>query len=255
MARPTRPAPRELTVVGSRKVTPNMLRLTLGGPGMAGFPPDQAGGYVKLQIRVQGQDKPVVRTYTIRAQRDEEIDVDFALHGLREGTAGPATDWALQARPGDTIMVGGPGPAKPLAEGAGRYLILGDMTALPAISVNLENLPADAQGIAILEVQSEEDKQEIAHPEGVEIRWLINPEPGQHPVRVEVAMREIAWPEDSPYAWVASEFSTMRAMRRYLREERGLGPNALYISSYWKHGLTEESHKIVKRDDAESLSA
>lgn len=255
MAPPNRPAPRELTVIGSCKVTPNMLRLTLGGPGMASFPTDRAGGYVKLQIRVQGQDRPVVRTYTIRAQRADEIDVDFALHGLAEGTAGPATDWALQARPGDTIMVGGPGPAKPLPAGASSYFIVGDMTALPAISVNLENLPADARGVAILEVQSEGDRQKIAHPEGVEIHWLVNPEPGQHPELVDKAVRQVAWPGGSLYSWVASEFSTMRAMRGYLRGERGLGPDALYISSYWKHGLTEESHKIIKREDADTVSA
>lgn len=252
MAPPNRPAPRELTVIGSRKVTPNMLRLTLGGPGMASFQPNCAGGYVKLQIRVQGQDKPVVRTYTIRAQRPEEIDVDFALHGLAEGVSGPATDWALQAQPGDAIMVGGPGPAKPLIEGASDYLVLGDMTALPAISVNLEQLPADAQGIALIEIQSEGDKQELALPPGVELRWLVNPEPGCHAEAVATAVRALPAPGPGTHAWVASEFSTMRAMRTYLREECGMGPDRLYISSYWKHGLTEESHKVVKREDAEA---
>ena len=255
MAQSHRPAPREMTVIGSRQLTPNMLRLTLGGPGLAGFPSGQAGSYVKLQIRVQGQDNPVVRTYTIRAQRADEIDVDFALHGLAEGTAGPATDWALQARPGDTIMVGGPGPAKPLPDHAGSYLVVGDMTALPAISVNLENLPPDARGLAILEIQSEEDRQDIDHPDGVEIRWLVNPAPGQQPEKVDAAVRHIEWPDGAAYAWVASEFKTMRALRDYLRGERGLGPDALYISSYWKHGLTEESHKIIKRADAETLGA
>jgi len=44
----------------------------------------------------------------------------------------------------------------------------------------------------------------------------------------------------------------MQALRAYLRDERGLGPDRLYISSYWKSGLTEEAHKLAKREDAEA---
>ena len=42
----------------------------------------------------------------------------------------------------------------------------------------------------------------------------------------------------------------MRLTRQYLREERGLGPAQLYISSYWKLGLGEEKHREIKRADA-----
>lgn len=119
-----------------------MLRLTLGGKGMSGYPSGQKGGYVKLMFRpVVDGGKSVVRTYTIRDQRLGELDVDFALHVDAEGQAGPATRWALAAQPGDVIDVGGPGPAKPLPPGFGTYLVAGDMTALPAISANLEALP------------------------------------------------------------------------------------------------------------------
>ena len=60
------------------------------------------------------------------------------------------------------------------------------------------------------------------------------------------------WPEGDVYAWAACEFSSMKALRSYLREERGLGADSLYISSYWKSGLTEEDHKLAKREDAEA---
>ena len=43
----------------------------------------------------------------------------------------------------------------------------------------------------------------------------------------------------------------MKALRSLLRDERGLGPDQLYISSYWKSGLTEDAHKVVKREDAQ----
>ena len=46
----------------------------------------------------------------------------------------------------------------------------------------------------------------------------------------------------------------MKLLREYLRAERGLGTDRLYISSYWKQGLVEDDHRDIKRSDAASLS-
>lgn len=225
-----------------------MLRVTLGGPGLAGFP-DAVGGYVKLALPGDG-GKPQIRTYTIAAQREGEIDCDFALHGLTgTGHAGPATQWAIDCAPGDTIAVGGPGPAKPLPPGLGFYLIAGDMTAIPAIAANLAALPADARGVAVIEVMSEDDRRDLPRPAGMELRWVVVPQPGSNPAALADTVRSVEWPGEV-YGWAACEFSAMQRLRAYLRDERGLGPDALYISSYWKSGLTEEAHKVVKREDA-----
>lgn len=251
MAPPNRPPPRELEVLSRLQITPNMLRLTLGGPGLDGFPAGQAGGYVKLRLPIEG-GKIVVRTYTIRAQRADAIDVDFALHAAEDGADGPATSWALAAQVGDRIELGGPGAAKLLPDGHDFYLLVGDMTALPAISVNLELLPADARGLAVIEILADADRQDLVHPEGVEIRWLVNPHPGTGLV-LPAEVGTVEWPAGNPYAWSASEFSAMQGLRRILRDEQQLGPDRLYISSYWKSGLTEEAHKVIKSEDALNL--
>ena len=53
-----------------------MIRVSLGGPGLAGFPPDFAGGYVKLMLApATAGGKPVVRTYTIRHQAEDAIAI------------------------------------------------------------------------------------------------------------------------------------------------------------------------------------
>lgn len=248
-----RPLPRTMTVLNRRTVSPSMIRVTLGGEGMIGYPEGQDGGYVKLIFPPSsGQSKPVVRTYTIRAQRADSIDIDFALHGTKNAISGPATSWAMNVQQGETIEVGGPGAAKPLPEGFDFYLLAGDMTALPAISVNLEKLDRGAKGFAVIEVQREEDCIAIDAPLGVAIRWLVNPEPGQQPQLLVDALRTFGWPAGRIYSWVASEFSAMRLMRTYLREEKALPPTELYISSYWKCGVNEDSHKIAKREDAEA---
>lgn len=244
-----RPPPRTAMVSRVAPVTTNMLRISLGGDGLRDFPAGQKGGYVKLMLRAQDQIRPVVRTYTIRDQRVGEIDIDFALHAV-DGQAGPATRWALAARPGDEIAIGGPGPAKPLPAGFDRYFVAGDMTALPAIAANLESLNANAQGFAAIEITHESDRQELRAPKGMAIRWLVNPEPGSRPDLLEAALREQAWPPGETYAWAACEFSAMRRLRDLLRDERDLRPEQLYLSSYWKSGLSEENHKIAKREDA-----
>tara|TARA_R100000365_G_C2746918_1_gene76429 strand:- start:4484 stop:5221 length:738 start_codon:yes stop_codon:yes gene_type:complete len=237
-------------VVRSGPVTPNMFRVRLGGSSIAALPADCAGGYLKLRIPTT-EGKSATRTYTIRAQGPDYIDIDFALHVAAE-LSGPATAWALAARPGDTLEAGGPGPSKPLPEGHGSYIIAGDMTALPAISVNLETLSDEARADAFVEVQSEDDIQDLDVPRGVRLHWLVNPSPGAEPHLLENAIRELTWPSDLSYAWVATEFKAMKNVRTYLRSERSLSPQDLYISSYWKRGLVEDDHRIVKSADAKS---
>ena len=251
MTTANRPAPRVLTVLATTQVSPNMRRIALGGAGLADFPAGQQGGYVKLRLPLS-DGKTAVRTYTIRAQRADALDIDFALHAeTASGHAGPATEWALSAEPGATIEVGGPGPAKPLPAGYDAYLLAGDMTALPAIAVNLAALPADARGHAVIEVMSDDDRLDLPRPAGVSLDYLIAPQPGLQPHALAEALAAREWPQGSVYAWAACEFSAMKALRSLLRDERGLGPDQLYISSYWKSGLTEDAHKVVKREDAQ----
>lgn len=250
-----RPEPKVFEVVSTSMVTPNMLRVSLGGAALADFPAGQDGGYLKLRIPgAAPSDKPFVRTYTIRRQTAEVLDIDFVLHGDK-GSGGPAVSWALTAKPGDKIAAGGPGPAKLLPQEADWYLVAGDMTALPAMAVAIEALPEHAVGHAVIEIQTEADRQDFRHPEGFEIQWLVNPEPGDGPDLFDEAIRSVPWRQGEVYAWCATEFEEMRRARAYLRGERGLSPAQLYISSYWKQGLVEDQHREVKYADSVAAPA
>jgi NADPH-dependent ferric siderophore reductase len=247
----SKPAPRPYTVLNRQLVTPHMLRLTLGGEGMASFPADQESAYVKLMVP-DGQDergnaRTTPRTYTVRHQRDGEIDVDVVLHA----DGGPAAVWAAAAKPGDTIPIGGPGPVKRLPDAVDWYLLVGDMTSLPAIGANLERLPAHARGYVIVEVTSAADIQGFELPDGIRIDWLINSHPGSDSDRLVDALQKIDWLPGTPGVWVACEFSAMRKLRRHLIDDRGVDKREMYISSYWKLGASEDGHRVVKREDAE----
>ncbi|MEP1446282.1 MAG: siderophore-interacting protein [Paraglaciecola sp.] len=245
----TRPAPRNLVVINSRYITPNMLRITLGGEEMGDFPADQDSAYVKLMFPKADGGRPIMRTYTVRSQTENSIDVDFALHEAK----GPASSWAVGAKVGDKIIVGGPGPKKLLNQDADWIIISGDMTALPAISVNLALLPKDTKGYAVLEVVDEADIQELAHPDNVQLIWVVN-NPSANTEVLPLLERIKALPqlEGSLSVWVACEFSTMKAIRKYLRNTFELPKSHFYTSSYWKLGVCEDEHKIAKKEDAES---
>jgi NADPH-dependent ferric siderophore reductase len=240
---------RTFTVLDKTEITPNMLRLILGGEAMRDFPPDQGSAYVKLCFDQPHSERPLLRTYTIRSQRADSVAIDF----VRHGDGGPALRWAEAAAPGETIDIGGPGPKKLVDPAADWFLLIGDMAALPAIAANMEILPRDARGYAVIEVIEPGDIQDLPVPAGLDIRWVVNPHPGQSCGALYNAVRDLTWLPGEPSVWCACEFNSMRALREHLRNERGVSRQQLYISSYWQHGSNEEAHKETKRVDADTV--
>jgi len=243
---------RELKVISVQEVSQRYRRITLGGDQLSGFPADEDGGYIKLCFQDSRFQSPQLRTYTIRSTRiaQLEIDVDFVLHD----DGGPASSWAKQAEVGSTIEISGPGPKKLVDVGADWFLFAGDMTALPAICVNLEHLPENAEGHIVIEVPSESDIQAITKPSGMVIEWTVNAQPGQNPGLLVSAVKAIAWRKGVPGIWSACEFKAMKELRRYYMKDREIDRKKFYISSYWKHGVREDEHKLIKKTDADRNS-
>lgn len=247
-----KPAPRQLEVLDYRDVTSHMRRITFGGAGYANFPPDVEGSYIKLFFDHDGQ-APTVRTYTVRHQRhsEGEIDVDFVLHG--DDDNGVASTWAVDVTVGDVLTVGGPGPGRMINTDADWYFLAGDMTALPALSVNLALLPAHARGYVVIEVLSEADRQNLSVPTGMGIHWVVNPHSATAPALFLDKVTSLPWLQGEAAVWAACEFNNMRALRHYFKQQRQVGKQKLYVSSYWKNGSTEDQHKRIKREDADTI--
>lgn len=256
--RPTgRSGPRILVVQKAWHLTPNMIRVTFSGSELDGFPKDRAGANCKLMFPEEGESRddfairiangkpPVRRTYTVRDYRADvqELDIDFVDHG----DTGPASKWASAARAGDFLAFGGPGPAKVTDYSADWYLIGADLSALPVAAVTLEAMPRDAKGLALFEVPSLEDQQEIDAPVGIEVHWLLHPTASVPSRAQEDFIRSLPWPEGRVQTCIAGESGVIRSLRGFLHQEKKVPREDTYISGYWKIGLIEDEHQRLKR--------
>ncbi|MBT5332287.1 MAG: siderophore-interacting protein [Porticoccaceae bacterium] len=239
--------PRQARVVGVRELSPNMRRVSLVGDDLEDFPEGQESGYVKLLLKHQGEE--VRRSYTIRRfeSQSKTLHLDF----MRHADGGPASAWAESVEIGQEISLVGPGAKKLLDFDADWFLLAGDMTALPAISVNIEQLPKDAKGYVAIELLSEADKQDLPVPEGVELHWVVNERPNRDSFPLLDKVKEFEFLAGKPSMWVAGEFHTSRAIRRYLKLEKGVQRDELYASSYWHLGLSDDQHKVAKQSDTD----
>jgi len=152
------------------------LLLPTEGGGLAAMP--LADDWYSAWRDLGNEVRPAMRTYTVREVRPDasEFDVDIALHGR----IGPASSWALDAMPGDEVIVCVPHTGyagdfhggvdwRPPADVA-QLLIAADETALPAVSGIFERLDPDARGIAVVEVPHADDARALSRPPaGVEL--------------------------------------------------------------------------------------
>ncbi|MGM0855762.1 MAG: siderophore-interacting protein [Pseudomonadota bacterium] len=205
----------DITLARRTQVSASLVRFTFTGPEisqMATYAPDQrvklffpeGDGSLDPVFEIAKLDehdwysayralpdaqRPAARTYTIRALRPEqaEVDVEFVLHGDN----GPASRWAMRARPGDRLAMTAPaanaeGPKlgyewKP-PQGVRRILIIADETALPAaagILETLDELPLKPRVEALFEVPRRDDAQPL--PQAAKLHWLArDAEPNCH---------------------------------------------------------------------------
>ncbi len=252
-----KPQPKTLVVTDTETITSNMQRITLQGEALSHFPRDCEGSYIKLLFNDMGgadlsilseDDRPIMRTYTIRRFHPEtsSIEVDFVRHVTQDLQCGFAARWAMAAQKGDTINIVGPGSISNLNTEADWFFMAADMTALPALSAKIRTLPEEAKGYAVISVMSPDDIQPLHVPAGVELIWLTE---GQ---ALADSVRELEWLDGNASVWCACEFDSMRALRQYFRNEKEVDRENIYISSYWKKGVSEDGHKVIKREDAES---
>jgi len=246
------------------QLTPHMVRIVVGGAGLADVSCGEfTDHYVKIYFPPPGvsypepfdlaviretmprEQQPVVRTYTVRRWLPQvpELWIDFVVHG-DAGIAGP---WAAGARPGDPVRFMGPGGGYAPNPDAGWHLLAGDESALPAIAAALEGMPAGARVKAFIEVENPEEEQKLETAADAEITWLHRGA-RPHGELLVPAVRALDFPAGEVHAFVHGEATFVKDLRALLRVEHGLPMSQLSISGYWRRGLNEDGWQSTKRE-------
>lgn len=255
----------DLTVIRREELSPHMVRIVAGGEGFAAYVNNTfVDRYIKIVFPQPGVDYaqpldlwtiretmpreqwPFTRTYTVRWVDTEaqELAIDFVIHG-DEGLAGP---WAAAAKPGDAFTFTGPGGAYNPAPDADWYLFAGDEAALPAIAAAIESLPAEAAGLAFIEVDSDADIQPLASPAGVKVTWLRRQgAPAGAGDLLVSAVADAEWPTGRVDVFAHGERGYMKRLRDVFFVQRGLERSQVSLSGYWAQGRVEDDFQAEKK--------
>jgi len=239
-----------LTITRIEQLSANMVRIIAAAPDLAGFRSNSAlDQYVKVYVadpelglvppydihalrhRLPREQVPRSKSYTIRWVDTalNELSIDFVVHG-DPGTVG---HWAAHAKPGEPLVISPARSKSSPSLDAQYYVLAADEAGLPAIAKVLEALPAQAQGVALLEVAEATSMFDVKHPEGVVLSWLPRNQdpPGRSHVIAE-ALRTLPLPT-APIGVIAhAERSTVKAIN-HITKYWNLDKRATHISSYW----------------------
>ncbi|GAA1434539.1 siderophore-interacting protein [Mycobacterium cookii] len=217
----TRAAQFQATVRRREPLSDHLVRLVLDGlDGPDGFAstgvPDEWVGLV-----VPGQFQS--RYYTVRDFSGGELTLDVVVHDI-----GLVTEWAMRDCVGDTVTITEPKSSFAPPAGATWLMLVGDLTAMPAMARIVEARP-DLTTYVLAEVP---DDLAGYLPEGPDVTWLSPPSPGQSALAEVV--EGIEWPTGEGYFWMAGESAQMRAIRKHLMRVVGLPTSHYDVMGYWR---------------------
>ncbi len=241
---------REVTVVDAFNVTPHMRRVVVATDDVSYF--CEGGLHVRLLIPPKGRepiwphaepdgrihwpkgdDALTIRAYTIRSidRARGEMSIDFVVH---EGDNVPGATWAMTARNGDRAGLIGPGGGGVPA--AGKLVLAGDETALPAIARIAAAMPAEANLRIFLEVADRQEEQPLTSEAAMDVTWLHrNGAAAGTTDTLERILRDIV-PACDPetFVWAACEQKQARAIRTFVKSGLARDPGTFSIAAYWQ---------------------
>ena len=213
-------------VLSRVRISPHLLRLTLSAPGL------ESTGIADEWVGLVAPGQFQVRYYTVRSLVADRLVLDVVVHA-----EGLVTDWATGDCEGDHVVVtGAQGSFEPPA-GASWLLLVGDLTAMPAIARITETTDLPTR------VWAEVPDDLTGYlPDGPEVTWLSPPSADQS--RLAEVVEGIDWPAGDGYFWMAGESAQMRAIRKHLMRDRRL-PSASYdVMGYWRAVASRQPRSV-----------
>jgi NADPH-dependent ferric siderophore reductase len=209
-------------VVSRTQLTDHLVRLVLGGDQLRdGFvstgTPDEWVGLV-----VPGQFQS--RYYTVRSWTGTELTLDVVVHDV-----GLVTEWARGECVGDVVTITEPKGSFTLPLGASWLLLVGDLTALPAMARIRETVDVPTR---VWAESPEHVPDYLPDGEPGDVTWLDQEADGVS--RLADVVETIDWPDGDGYFWMAGESAQMRAIRKHLMRVRRLPATAYDVMGYWR---------------------
>ena len=244
-------------VMRSERISPTIMRITLGGEALDRFeamgfdqwfrlflpPADDVDtnfdlpkkinllGYVQF-LAMPKATRPVMRNYTVREFRpaERELDIDFVAHGDN----GPASKWAGAARVGDSVALLDQGIMFNPGAGVDWHLLAADESGLPAVAGILRDMPRDAVGHAFIEIPDAADAQPVDGPPGMRVHWLVRDHGDRAGTLALSTVQAFDLPAGSVYAFVVGEQALPTSLRRWLVNTRGVPKANVTFCGFWR---------------------
>ena len=235
---------RELNVLRTERVSAGFQRIVLGGEALEGFSsrgfddhtkvffPAPGTTFVPPVVTDEGIDwgdgvRPQARDYTpLYDDEKHELALDFYIHD-----GGVASTWAMNAREGDKLTIGGPRGSLVVPEDYAYQVYVCDESGMPALRRRLESLSRLAvrpNVTALVSVQDAAYQDYLAHLDGFTIEWFI----GHDAQAVNERLSRLTVPADDYYVWITGEGKVVKNLSARFETE-AFDPQRVRAAAYW----------------------
>jgi NADPH-dependent ferric siderophore reductase len=214
------------SVVETLQLSPRLRRISLhiDDPDSLAIP---AGGDCAVGVYFDPATPEEGRTYSVRRQDGDRIDLDVVLH-----TGGRGSTWAQTATAGDRVGLDHARAWYRPPSGVARQLLVTDLAGLPATARIVEEASPAVATTVIVEAADHHDLDYLPVRPGVTVIPSLGTGNGVAPSRLADLVRQA---DKSPggYCWFAGEAAASREVRKYLRG-RGWTIDQYDITGYWR---------------------
>lgn len=215
----SRPGSRPGTVVRHERLSRHLVRLHVACPGFTSTgAPDE---WVALTVPGQYQSRYYTVVDLLPDPGGPVVVLDVVIHA-----DGLVTSWASGDCVGDRVLVGDPKGSYDPPEDAAWLVLVGDLTALPAIGriARSTRLPLTAY----VEVTG----GPVPAYADLAAQWVEPPDSGGASGLADL-VAGLTWTDGPGYFWMAGESAQMRRIRSHLRHERGWPARRFDVMGYW----------------------
>ncbi|MGV2812324.1 siderophore-interacting protein [Enterobacter cancerogenus] len=235
---------RELDVLRVERVNAGFQRIVLGGEALEGFSSRGFDDHTKVFFPVPGTTfvppvvteegidwgegvRPQARDYTpLFDAEHNELVLDFFVHD-----GGVASRWALEAKVGDKLTIGGPRGSLVVPEDYAWQLYVCDESGMPALRRRLEaiaSLKVRPEIHAVVTVGDASYKTYLAHLSGFNITWIV----GHSEQAVADQLAALTVPAEDYFIWLTGEGKVVKNLSRRF-ETDAIDQQLVRASAYW----------------------